>query len=128
MGLLLLNQPVKRGGNLAPSRNSQPTAQRGTGPSIALTIFRAGLRDFFGTQTAPPQELSHIGTELAASPNGFGAPGRLSARFRGGTYLPDAPNMPACAPPGGSSPRWRHPASLGQRPRAVRASRPSWIR
>src|SRR5690606_2880615 len=114
------NQPVKRGGNLAPSRNSQPTAQRGTGPSIALTIFRGALRDFFGTQAAPPQELSHIGTELGASPNGFGALGRLSARFRSGTYLPDSPNNPAWVPPGGSSPRWRQPASLRQRPRAVR--------
>jgi hypothetical protein len=36
----------------------------------------------------------------------------------------------SCAPPecGGDIPRCSHPASLSTRPRAVRASRPSWIR
>lgn len=37
-------------------------------------------------------------------------------------------NSPPCGPVGGASPRCFQPASLRQRPRAVRATRPSWIR
>ena len=52
------------------------------------------------------------------------APLRLSA-----PHLPvSESNSPLCKPAGGASPRCFQPPSLRQRPRAVRATRPSWIR
>lgn len=41
---------------------------------------------------------------------------------------PSESNSPPCGPAGGVMPRWLQPRSLRQRPRAVRAMRPSWIR
>lgn len=111
----------------APShRSSLPSrTQRLVNRTTPLTLIpqsRSEIRVIFSnleTQVCRNETAPHCVCKPSRRRCGAQSPGARSA---------GASNNPPWLPLGGAKPRWRHPASLRQRPRAVRATMPSWIR
>lgn len=100
---------------------SMPSTRWRVTRAIALTLIRTVRRRFFGHPHCHQGKLSQSGTEIAEIPkDSLTPPGQKPAQSWS--------NSPVCWPLGGESPRCCQPRSLRQRPRAVRAIRPSWMR
>ena len=115
--------------------------------SLEKRTNRSGLTPCFAFLTGRSTQMGWVRAmtltlfrNVNLTENGTGPPGRLTlcqfgtewSRYlsRSATRRAQSPesNSPGICPVGGVRPRCCHPRSFRQRPRAVRAIRPSWIR